>query len=241
MQAVPRHLAIIMDGNGRWAQRRRRPRFFGHIKGARVARQVITECARRGVQYLTLYAFSTENWKRPETEVSFLMKLLERHLIRERQQLIDENICFHVVGDVGRLPLSVRTELLKTKEATKNNSGMQLTFALNYGGRQEIVAAVKRLASMVKVGELRIEDIDEGVFAKALEGSYQPDPDLIIRTSGESRLSNFLTWQSSYSEFFVTPVLWPDFTASELERAFEDFAGRERRFGSVGSEVVARS
>lgn len=222
-----------MDGNGRWAQKQHRPRFFGHIKGARVARETITASAEMGIEYLTLYAFSTENWKRPQLEVNFLMRLLERHLIRERKQLIEENIRFHVVGDTSRLPESVRFELRKTIEATQDNSGMHLTFALNYGGRQEIVRAARRLVEMSLRGEIKAEDVDEGLFSSALEGSYQPDPDLIIRTSGESRLSNFLTWQSSYSEFYVTDVLWPEFSKADLEYALKDFNCRDRRFGSV--------
>jgi undecaprenyl diphosphate synthase len=224
-----------MDGNGRWAQKRHRPRFFGHIKGARVARDIISACARLKIDYLTLYAFSTENWRRPETEVHFLMRLLERHLSKERQQLIDENIRFHVISDTSRLPESARHELKKTLEATASNTGMHLTFALNYGGRQEIVSAARRLAEMAKNNEIKPEQIDEVSFSKALNCSYLPDPDLIIRTSGESRLSNFLTWQSSYSEFYVTEVLWPDFKEADLKLAINNYLARERRFGAVVS------
>lgn len=222
-----------MDGNGRWAQKRLRPRFFGHIRGAKVARDIISSSARLGIQFLTLYAFSTENWRRPQAEVNFLMKLLERHLIRERAQLIRENIRFHVLGDISLLPEAVKLELRNTLELTSRNTGMQLTFALNYGGRQEIVGAVKRLAEMAKRNEIIPEAINESVFSSALDGAYQPDPDLIIRTSGESRLSNFLTWQSSYSEFYVTDVLWPDFKESDLIKALNNFSARERRFGAV--------
>ncbi len=231
--SLPKHLAIIMDGNGRWAQKRLRPRFFGHIRGAKAAREIISASARLGIQFLTLYAFSTENWRRPQAEVNFLMKLLERHLMRERAQLIKENIRFHVLGDISLLPDSAKLEIKKTLELTSHNTGMQLTFALNYGGRQEIVSAVKRLAEMAVRNEINPTAIDEDVFSSALDGSFQPDPDLIIRTSGETRLSNFLTWQSSYSEFYVTDVLWPDFKESDLVKALNNFSARERRFGAV--------
>lgn len=222
-----------MDGNGRWAEKQRRPRIFGHIKGARVARDIISECARKGLSYLTLYTFSTENWRRPQEEVSFLMSLLERHLKKERQRLVEKNIRFHCIGDLSKLPKSVLLEVEKTLIATEKNTGMQLTFALNYGGRQEIVSAVKEVAKKIRSGEIAVEDISEHTFSLFLDGSFLPDPDLIIRTSGEQRLSNFLTWQSCYSEFYVTPVLWPDFQAHHLNEAISDYNVRQRRFGDI--------
>lgn len=231
--SLPRHIAIIMDGNGRWAEKRSRPRIYGHIKGAQVARNIITEATKSGIKFLTLYTFSTENWKRPAAEVGFLMRLLERHLKRERATLVKQNIRFHVLGDVSRLPAPVIDELKKTIVATEANTGLQLTFALNYGGRIEIVNAAKELARRVKNGELSVEEINESTFALALEGSYMPDPDLIIRTSGEMRLSNFLTWQSSYSELYITPTLWPDFTSDDFHKAILSFSRRDRRFGSI--------
>ena len=236
--ALPRHVAIIMDGNGRWAQKKGRPRVFGHIKGARVAREIITDCVKRKIQFLTLFAFSTENWKRPEAEVSFLMRLLERHLIRERSKLIRENIRFMVLGDVSRLPSAVNRELAKTTALTAGNTGMTLVVALNYGGRQEIVRAAQALAASVADGSLTPSEITEELFAKKLSGAFLPDPDLIIRTSGEFRLSNFLTWQSAYSELFITPTLWPDFTASNLTEALKSFESRDRRFGSLSPEIT---
>lgn len=225
-----------MDGNGRWAEKRGRTRVFGHIKGAVVARNIISECARRGIDYLTLFTFSTENWKRPQSEITFLMRLLERHLKRERAKLVKQNIRFHCLGDISKLPAAVVSEIEKTLIATENNTGMQLVFALNYGGRQEIVAAAKELARRVKAGELRVEDINENTFSQALDGSFMPDPDLIIRTSGEQRLSNFLTWQSSYSELYITPVLWPDFNEDALNSALNDYSLRQRRFGNISDD-----
>ncbi len=235
---LPGHLAIIMDGNGRWAEKRKRPRIFGHIKGAIVAREIITHCVQKGISHLTLYAFSTENWKRPQAEVLFLMRLLERHLKKERAKLIAQNIRFHCLGDISKLPHSVLNEVEKTLVATEHNTGMQLVFALNYGGRQEIVAAARELAARVKAGEISVEDITEKSFAQSLEGSFLPDPDLIIRTSGEQRLSNFLTWQSSYSEFYMTPVLWPDFTPQNLDAALNEFGLRQRRFGNISEPTT---
>lgn len=222
-----------MDGNGRWAQRRLRPRILGHVKGAMVARQIITASVELGIPNLTLYAFSTENWKRPEAEVSFLMKLLERHLRKERETLVKQNIRFHVLGDVARLPESANREIHLTLDATSKNTGMNLTFALNYGGRQEILNATRSLAALVKNGELEPSEITEAVFESFLEASFLPDPDLIIRTSGEYRLSNFFTWQSAYSELYVSSTFWPDFKKADLLKALACYDSRERRFGAV--------
>lgn len=238
---LPRHLAIIMDGNGRWAQARGHNRFFGHVRGARVAKSVIEECARMKVPFLTLFAFSNENWLRPPAEVSFLMVLLERKLKRERQLLIDQNIQFRAIGDLSRLPDFVRTEVEKTVEATADNTGMVLTFALSYGGRPEIAEMAKAIAEKVRDGELDPSDIDEATVAANLPTSFLPDPDLIIRTSGELRLSNFFLWQSAYSEIFFEETAWPDFTVQQLRAALERYARRERRFGRTSAQLEAHT
>jgi len=228
-----------MDGNGRWAELRRRDRTFGHLKGARVAKQVIEYCAKSGVENLTLYAFSTENWLRPKAEVSFLMKLLSRHLRKERRQLMKNNIRFSVIGETDRLPSSVIDEVNLTIEETRKNTGMNLVFALSYGGRQEIAAAVRSIAEEVATGRLLPEDIDEATISDNLQSSFLPDPDLIIRTSGEYRVSNFLLWQAAYTELYFTQTLWPDFNTEELENAFAQFARRERRFGRTTAQLRA--
>lgn len=230
---LPKHIAIIMDGNGRWAQLKRHPRTFGHIKGTRVAKKIITACSRRGIKNLTLYAFSTENWFRPETEVSLLMKILRRYLARETQNLIKENIRFSVIGDLSRVPADVAKAIGDSIEATSHCTGLNLVFALSYGSRQEITAAVKEIAERVSAGELSPEDIDEELINSSLSTFPTPDPDLIIRTSGEQRLSNFLLWQAAYSEFYFTDVLWPNFTESHLDEALHAFGLRQRRFGKV--------
>lgn len=234
---MPRHVAIIMDGNGRWAEVRRRDRTFGHLKGARVAKQIIEACAHLGVEQLTLYAFSTENWLRPKSEVSFLMRLLARHLRRERRQLQQNNIRFSVIGDVTRLPEAVLNEVKQTIETTRSNTGLSLTFALSYGGRQEIAAAVRSIAKEVAAGSILPEQVDENLIAQRLQSSFMPDPDLIIRTSGEYRLSNFMLWQAAYSELYITQTLWPDFSRAELEKAIHQFGSRERRFGRTAAQV----
>lgn len=235
---LPKHVAIIMDGNGRWAKARGHNRFFGHIRGASRAKMIIEESARLGLDSLTLFTFSTENWKRPQDEVSFLMLLLKKRLKRETRNLIQNNIRFDCIGDISRLPTSVLEQVKETKRLTRDNTGMKLTFALNYGGRQEILDAVQALAQKVKDSEITPEDITEDSLSRALQSSYLPDPDLIIRTSGESRLSNFFLWQAAYSEFYVTPVFWPDFTTDNLHKALEDFQKTERRFGKTSEQLM---
>jgi len=232
---LPKHIAIIMDGNGRWAQLRHKPRIFGHIKGTRVAKKIITACSRRGIQNLTLYAFSTENWLRPDTEVSFLMELLRRYLKRESDNLVKENIRFSIIGDLERIPRDVKEAISMTMQATSHCTGLNLVFALSYGSRQEITEAVRDIAEKVAQGELQPSDIDESVVNAALSTYPTPDPDLIIRTSGELRLSNFLMWQAAYSEFYFTSILWPDFTETDLAQALQDYDRRHRRFGAVVS------
>jgi undecaprenyl diphosphate synthase len=232
---LPNHLAIIMDGNGRWARQKGHSRVFGHIKGTRVAKKIITECSRMGIKNLTLYAFSTENWFRPEAEVTFLMTLLRRYLNREAANLVKENIRFSVIGDLGRLPEDVKTSIQKTMVATRDCTGLNLIFAISYGSRQEITKAVRAIAEKVKSGELDCEKINSSVIDSHLETLGTPDPDLIIRTSGEKRISNFLLWQAAYAELYFSDVLWPDFSRLDLQDALEDFGSRSRRFGQLDS------
>ncbi|MEQ1721544.1 MAG: isoprenyl transferase [Pseudobdellovibrio sp.] len=230
------HVAIIMDGNGRWAQLRDKPRTFGHIKGARVAKKIITQASDMGLKNLTMYAFSSENWLRPQTEVKFLMTLLSRYLKKESANLHKKNIRFNVIGEVSKLPAEIQKAIATTKELTKNNTGLNLSFALSYGSRQELILAAQALATKVKKGELAVEQINEKSLSDCLMTSGTPDPDLIIRTSGESRLSNFLMWQASYSELFFSPILWPDYTAKDFNTAIQYYMGRDRRFGKVLSK-----
>jgi undecaprenyl diphosphate synthase len=230
------HVAIIMDGNGRWAQMRNRDRTYGHIKGARVAKKIITHAADLGLKNLTLYAFSSENWLRPELEVSFLMRLLGRYLQKESQNLHKKNIRFDVIGEVGKLPAQIQKAIYQTEALTKNNTGLHLSFAISYGSRQEIVKAAQALAEKVSRGELSVDQITEKSISNHLMTSCTPDPDLIIRTSGESRLSNFLMWQASYSELSFSSVLWPDYTTQDFNAAIKHYLGRERRFGKIFSK-----
>lgn len=230
---LPKHVAIIMDGNGRWAQIRGKPRTFGHIKGARVAKQIITACAEKGLENLTLYAFSSENWLRPATEVFFLMNLLRRYLKKETETLIKQNIRFTAIGDLSKLPEDVLRAIHFAKEATAKNTGMNLIFAISYGSRQEITESVKSIVHRILNGELKIQDINESTINDSLGTKGIPDPDLIVRTSGEHRLSNFLMWQAAYAEFYFCETLWPDFSKEDLDIALLNFFKRERRFGAV--------
>lgn len=230
---LPKHVAIIMDGNGRWAKARGLPRIKGHARGAETVRTVTRECARRHIGQLTLYAFSAENWKRPSTEVAYLMRLLRKFLEQEHDEIMDNNIRLTSVGRTAELSPEVRKALERERRASEKNTGMTLCLALNYGGRTEIVDAARRMAAEVHAGRLRIDRIDEREFAKYLYDPAMPDPDLLIRTAGEQRVSNFLLWQCSYAEFWVTPVCWPEFTVAHLDEAFRSFASRERRFGGL--------
>ncbi len=234
-ETLPKHLAIIMDGNGRWAGNRGLSRIFGHIRGARVAKKIIQTCAQMKLENLTLFTFSTENWFRPQEEVSFLMRLLARRLKRDRKLLMENNIRFRCIGNLQQLPQYALTEVKRTIKETEGNTGMKLVFALSYGGRQEILNAVKLAAQEALSGHLNLEKLDEETFGKLLESSFLPDPDLIIRTSGETRLSNFYLWQSAYSEIFIDHTLWPDYTESDLRRALSEYTLRERRFGRTPS------
>ena len=232
-EALPRHIAIIMDGNGRWAARRHRARIWGHRAGVASVRAVSIECARLGVERLTLYAFSQENWKRPPREVEILWKLLRSFLVRERREIMDNDIRFAAVGRLDGLPAFVRRELDETVRQSARNRGLVLCLALNYGGRTEIVDAARALAEKVRRGEMAPADIDEATLARHLYAPGAPDPDLLVRTAGEMRVSNFLLWQISYAEFHVTPACWPDFREADLHAALRDFAGRERKFGAL--------
>jgi undecaprenyl diphosphate synthase len=231
----PIHIGIIMDGNGRWAQMRGRPRTFGHIKGARVAKKIITRCMEEGVETLTLFAFSTENWLRPQIEVNFLMTLLKRYLVREADTLVKENIRFLMIGDPDRVPADLMQIIRATEARTATNDGLNLIFALNYGSRAEITAAVQKIATEVADGILDPSQITEQLIQKHLQTAELRDPDLIIRTSGETRISNFLLWQAAYSEFYFSPVLWPDFTVDHLMHALQEFQLRERRYGGFSA------
>lgn len=235
---LPEHIAIIMDGNGRWAKARSRQRFVGHIKGARVAKKIISECARLKIKYLTLYAFSSENWFRPQDEVFLLMSLLKKYLARELHSLMEQNIKFEVIGDTDRLPQAVQEEINKSVKSTEHNTGMTLTFALSYGARAEIMSAMKKISEQVKMGLIHPDEISEELIQNNLQTKNIPDPDLIIRTSGESRLSNFMLWQAAYSEFYFTPTLWPDFTEQSLHEALDSFSSRQRRFGKTSQQIM---
>ncbi len=230
---VPRHVAVIMDGNGRWARERGLPRIKGHEEGSKSAGAVVQACADAGVQYLTLYAFSAENWRRPAAEVSALMKLLERFLREKTPEMIKNGVRLRAIGHLADLPAACRKQIALSMEATGNGQALTLILALSYGGRNEIIDAVRRLATQAAAGEINPAEIDEAVFSGTLDTADYPDPDLLIRTSGEMRLSNFLLWQLSYTEIYVTRKLWPDFREAELHEALRDYAQRSRRFGAI--------
>jgi len=234
----PENIAIIMDGNGRWAQERGLRRVFGHRQGIDSVREITTACARMGVASLTLYAFSVENWKRPRVEVRYLMRLLRRFLVEERPTLMDNDVRLKAIGRIDSLPEDARDELRRTEEATKDNPGMVLRLALSYGARSELADAVRSLAQDAKDGSLDVDSIDEETLRHYLYDPAMPDPDLLIRTAGELRLSNFLLWQVSYSEIYVADVCWPDFKKPELMMALVDYAKRVRKYGGLVSDVA---
>jgi undecaprenyl diphosphate synthase len=229
---LPRHIAIIMDGNGRWAKRRHLPRIAGHRAGIKAVRQAVEACARLGVPYLTLYAFSVENWKRPHTEVKLLMGLLRQYLKKEINELNRQNIRLLVIGRIQELPAPVIQDLQNALDQTRQNTGLRLVLALNYGARAELVDAVQELIAQAKSNGAM--QVDESLVSEHLYTRGQPDPDLLIRTSGELRLSNFLLWQVAYAELWVTETLWPDFRQKDLFQAIIDFQKRERRYGGLG-------
>jgi len=232
-EKLPRHIAIIMDGNGRWAKARSLPRVEGHRNAVRAVHDVVETCGKLEIEVLTLYAFSTENWKRPSFEVRALMRLLRKQLREQTGELNENNVQLRTIGQIDRLPKVVRQELENSIELTKDNTGLILNLALNYGSRQEIVQAVHRIAQAVRNRTLDLNEIDEEQFANYLYTSNLPDPDLLIRTSGEMRVSNCLLWQLAYSELYITPVLWPDFTRRDLFIAIVNYQRRNRRFGGL--------
>jgi undecaprenyl diphosphate synthase len=232
-QTAPDHVAIIMDGNGRWAQMRGKPRLFGHQAGARRVREIVEACPDLGISYLTIFAFSTENWKRTQAEVTGLMTLFRRYIQKEAQALLRNGVRVRFIGDRDRLDPKL-VEMMRSLEAmTAGNDLVHLTIAINYGGRDEVARATKRLAREVAAGRLDPEDVDAATLAHFLDTCLLPDPDLVIRTSGEARISNFLLWQSAYAEYEFTPILWPDFTARHFAEIVGNFGRRERRFGAV--------
>ncbi len=233
---LPQHIAIIMDGNGRWAEKRHLPRVVGHQRGVEVVQKIIDTCRNLGIGYLTLYAFSSENWGRPRDEVSALMGLLSLYMRSTLVTMLERGVRLKVIGEVERLPREIQKVLADAVARTENNQAMVLTLALSYGGRNEILRAARRLAAAVAAGELAPEAIEEEDFAAGLDTAGLPDPDLLIRTSGEMRISNFLPWQLAYTELFFTETLWPDFSAAELQQAVAEFGRRQRRFGLTGAQ-----
>ena len=230
---VPKHVAIIMDGNGRWAKKRNMPRKYGHVQGAKTVEQIIEDGYNMGIEYITIYAFSTENWKRSEDEVSALMKLLQNYLIDCIERSTRNNMRVRVIGDKSGLSASIVKKINELEEITKDATGLKFTIAINYGGRDEIRRAVRTIAEKAVEHQLQLDDITEELINDHLDTAGLPDPDLLIRTSGEKRLSNYLPWQLAYTEFYFTDVLWPDFTKEDLLSAIRYYNGRERRFGGV--------
>ncbi|NET05049.1 MAG: isoprenyl transferase [Symploca sp. SIO2B6] len=230
---LPRHVAVIMDGNGRWAKRRGLPRIMGHRQGVDVLKNLLRCCQDWGVKALTAYAFSTENWGRPLEEVDFLMTLFERVLVRELQEMMEENVRIQFVGNLSSLPSSLQSQIYRSMTLTKDNQGIQFTVATNYGGRQEILQACREIATQVQQGKIQPDNIDEALFSRHLYTANICDPDLLIRTSGEMRLSNFLLWQMAYAELYITDVYWPDFDRQQFHKALSAYQQRERRFGKV--------
>jgi len=230
---VPQHVAIILDGNGRWAKKKHLPRNVGHAQGSKTVEKIIEDANDMGIKYLTVYAFSTENWKRPQDEVNALMKLLRDYLKICIKRANKNNMKVRVIGDISGLSEDLQQKILELEEVSKNNTGINFTIALNYGSRDEMVRAMKAMTDDIEAGNLKKEDITEDTFKNYLDTKELPDPDLLIRTSGEERLSNFMLWQLAYTEFYFTDVLWPDFNKKELKKAIEYYNGRDRRFGGI--------
>ncbi|PDP81569.1 isoprenyl transferase [Prevotella intermedia] len=235
MKRIPQHIAIIMDGNGRWATERNKPRSYGHQAGVDTVRRITSECTRLGVKYLTLYTFSTENWNRPSDEIAALMGLVLTSL--EDEIFMKNNVRFQVIGDIDRLPAAVAGKLRETIEHTANNDTMTMVVALSYSARWELTEATKQIAAKVQKGKLSIDDIDENAINNSLCTSFMPDPDLLIRTGGEFRISNYLLWQLAYSELYFCDTYWPDFSEADLHKAIADYQGRQRRFGKTEKQV----
>lgn len=230
---IPQHIAIIMDGNGRWAKEKKLPRTFGHKAGVEAIREIVKESSRLGIKYLTLYAFSTENWKRPKEEVNTLMKLLVEYLKKEFDELNAQNVIIKNIGDISKLPMICQEQLIEAYNNTKHNSGLVLNLALNYGGRSEIINAFKNIFQELENGKIALDEINEDILENYLYTKGMPDPDIIIRTAGEQRLSNFLLWQCAYSEFWYTNIKWPDFKKEHLNMAIYDYQNRDRRYGGI--------
>lgn len=233
LEKIPVHIGVIMDGNGRWAKSRGLLRTQGHKMGVEALKTIVEACSDLGVKYLTAYAFSTENWKREASEVSAIMKLIEVYLRSELKKMMQNRVRFKTIGDLSALPENIQKVLYESMEATKNNRGLTLTVALNYGGRDDIKRAVQKICQRVQDGELKIEDIDQELISQSLDTGFMPDPDLVIRPSGELRLSNFLLWESAYSEFWYSDINWPDFSPEDLKKAIQSYAQRDRRFGNA--------
>ena len=235
---MPRHIAIIMDGNGRWAERNSRPRVQGHWEGVKSVDRIVTLCRRLNIEALTLYSFSNENWNRPSGEINSLMKILDHYLHKELERMKNENIRFNTIGHIEEFPVEIQKILAHAKDYTKECDGMTLTLALNYGGRQEILDAVQQVAKKIHLGALRVEDIDYSVFENFLHTNSLPELDLLIRTGGELRISNFLLYQIAYTELHYTKILWPEFKEDDLLNAIIDYQGRERRFGMTQEQIT---
>ncbi|MFI3213581.1 MAG: isoprenyl transferase [Eubacteriales bacterium] len=233
---IPNHVAIILDGNGRWAKSKGMPRNMGHVQGAKTVEVICEEAYKMGVQYLTVYAFSTENWNRPQDEVDALMKLLRNYMKTCLKTAAKNNMCVRIIGDKTGLAADIRKSIEELEKATINNTGLHFQIALNYGGRDEIVRAMAKVASKVKDGSIRTEDVTEETINAHLDTAGLPDPDLLIRTCNEQRISNFLLWQLAYTEFYFTPVAWPDFSKGELEKAIEAYNHRDRKYGLIKEE-----
>ncbi len=230
---IPNHIAIIMDGNGRWAKKKKMPRNFGHVQGSKNVEKICEDAYHMGVKYLTVYAFSTENWRRPQEEIDALMKLLQSYLETSVKTSTKNNMRVRIIGDTSKLPDGLQKSIAELEDASKDNTGLNFQVAINYGGRDELLRAVKALAKDIKENKTKIDQIDEDVFDEYLDTRGIPEPDLLIRTSGEQRISNFLLWQLAYTEFYFPEVLWPDFDKKELIKAIEYYSSRTRRYGSV--------
>lgn len=230
---MPRHVAIILDGNGRWAKAKGLPRNYGHVEGAKTVEKICEEAYRMGIQYLTVYAFSTENWNRPQDEVDALMKLLRNYLKNCLKTAEKNRMCVRVIGDLSRLDEDLRVKIAQLEEATRENDGLHFQVAINYGGRDELVRASRKVAAKIASGEIKPEDVTESLLNEHLDTAGLPDPDLLIRTCNEQRVSNFLLWQLAYTEFYFTPVAWPDFTKEELLKAVEAYTRRDRKYGGL--------
>lgn len=238
---VPKHIAIIMDGNGRWAKQRYQPRFMGHKAGVKAVETIVKHCVERGVLVLSLFAFSSENWRRPSKEVSLLMDLFALVLKQQVKRLNDNNICLRIIGDVTKFSPSLQKQIVEAQAVTKNNTGLIINVAANYGGRWDITQSVKSIVKQVERGQLTSDDITEELITGGLQTSDLDEPDLFIRTGGEQRVSNFLLWQMAYTEFYFTDTLWPDFDKNALDKAIESFASRERRFGKTSEQIQGGS